>query len=120
TEHERVKLERLRIPFPMTGDLNWRALLVTYRGAPMYLSLTFSHLIVDVWSIHHLQDQFKELVAGGGAAVETGFTPRRLARRQRAADWRPRQEASERYWRDVFAAGLMDRLPTLPAKVEKE
>ncbi|WP_187281019.1 condensation domain-containing protein [Nonomuraea sp. C10] len=120
TEHERVKLERLAIPFPMTGDLNWRALMVTYRGAPMYLSLTFSHLIVDVWSIHHLQDQFKALVAGSGAAVETGFTPRELARRQREESWRPRQAASERYWRDVLAGGLTDRLPTLPARTEKE
>ncbi|MGI5274506.1 condensation domain-containing protein [Nonomuraea sp. CA-218870] len=120
TEHERVKRERLTIPFPMTDDLNWRALLVTYRGAPMYLSLTFSHLIVDVWSIHHLQDQFKALVAGQGAAIETGFTPRELARRQRAESWQPRQAASERYWRDVLAGGLMDRLPTLPAHAEKE
>ncbi len=121
TEHERVKMERVAIPFPMTGDLNWRALMVSSEGAPMYLSLTFSHLIVDVWSIHHLQDQFKALVAGRPAAeVELGSTPRELARRQAEASWQPVQAASERYWRGVFADGLMDRLPTLPARVERE
>ncbi|GAA2266276.1 hypothetical protein GCM10010149_03180 [Nonomuraea roseoviolacea subsp. roseoviolacea] len=118
-EHEQTKAELVAEPFAMSGDLNWRARLVTTGGAPLYISLAFSHLILDLWSIHHLQDQFKALLADPGATAETGFTPRELARRQREESWRPRQESSERYWRDVLAQGLMDGLPTLPARVKR-
>ncbi|MBP2707936.1 hypothetical protein JOL79_29565 [Microbispora sp. RL4-1S] len=119
TEHERTKAEQAAVPFPMAGDLNWRGLLVSSRGAPMYLSLVFSHLIVDLWSIQHLEDQFKALVADPRATAPLGPAPRALARAQRAESWRPRQEQSERYFRDVMSAGLMDRLPTLPSRARR-
>ncbi|MBN6053830.1 hypothetical protein JYK22_17955, partial [Nonomuraea sp. RK-328] len=118
-EHEQTKAELVAEPFAMSGDLNWRGRLVSSGGAPMYISLAFSHLILDLWSIHHLQDQFKALVADPGATAATGLTPRELARRQREEAWRPRQESSERYWRDVLAEGLMDGLPTLPSRVKR-
>ncbi|MEW9555554.1 condensation domain-containing protein [Nonomuraea sp. NPDC050783] len=119
-EHERVKNEMLAVPFAVEGDFNWRARLVSSRGAPLYMALTFSHLIVDLWSIHHLQDQFKALLADPGATAVTGPAPRELARRQREEPWRARQEGSERYWRGVLAEGLMDALPTLPARVKRD
>ncbi|MET7461307.1 condensation domain-containing protein [Nonomuraea sp. NPDC005501] len=119
-EHEQTKAELVARPFAMSGDLNWRGRLVrSPDGAPLYISLAFSHLILDLWSIHHLQDQFKALVADPDATAARGLTPRELARRQREEAWRPRQESSERYWQDVLAEGLMDRLPTLPARVKR-
>ncbi|MCK2222068.1 condensation domain-containing protein (plasmid) [Actinomadura sp. ATCC 31491] len=118
-EHELTKAELLAVPFAMEGDLNWRGRLVAMHGSPLYLSLTFSHLIVDLWSIHHVQDQFKALLADPGATAVTGPAPRELARRQREESWRPRQEGAERYWRGVLAQGLTDALPTLPAKAKR-
>ncbi|MBB3725262.1 condensation domain-containing protein [Nonomuraea dietziae] len=120
SEHERTKAELVALPFSMAGDLNWRGRMVSSRGAPVYLSLTFSHLIVDLWSIHHLQDEFKALTSGAGGVAPAGPPPRELARRQRGAAWRPRQESAERYWRGVLAEGLTDELPTLPARVKRE
>lgn len=119
TEHERTKAELVTVPFAMSDALNWRGRLVSSEGAPMYLCLSFSHLIVDLWSIHHLQDQFKALVADPRATAAMGPSPRELARGQLEESWRPRQESSERYWRGVLDDGLMDVLPTLPAKVKR-
>ncbi|MGP4100604.1 condensation domain-containing protein [Nonomuraea sp. KM90] len=119
TEFELTKAELVAKPFSMIGDPNWRGRLVSSEGTPLYLSLTFSHRIVDLWSIHHLQDQFKALVADPRATAAVGPPPRELARRQREESWRPRQEGSERYWRAVLDKGLMDGLPTLPAKVKR-
>ncbi|MBT2230344.1 condensation domain-containing protein [Nonomuraea sp. NEAU-A123] len=116
---ERTKEELATIPFPMTDALPWRGVLVTTDGAPVFLALSFSHLIVDVWSIHHLQDQFRALVADPDADADMGPTLRELARRQRDESWRGQQESSERYWRQVLADGLMDELPTLPAGAER-
>ncbi|MEU4575380.1 condensation domain-containing protein [Nonomuraea sp. NPDC023979] len=118
-EHERTKAELVAVPFAMADDLNWRGRLVCSRGAPVYLTLVFSHLIVDLWSIHHLQDEFKALTSGARPAP-AGPPPREVARRQRADAWRPRQEGAERYWRSVLAEGLTDELPTLPARVKRE
>ncbi|QYC42690.1 Linear gramicidin synthase subunit B [Nonomuraea coxensis DSM 45129] len=120
SEHERTKAEQLAIPFAMEDDLNWRARLVSTDGVPLYMTLTFSHLIVDVWSIHHIQDQFKALLADPGATAVTGPAPREVGRRQREESWRPRQESSERYWRGVLEQGLTDALPTLPARVKRD
>ncbi|MEU8382737.1 condensation domain-containing protein [Streptosporangium sp. NPDC048865] len=127
SEYELTKAELAALPFPMAGDLNWRGRMVSSRGAPMYMSLTFSHLIVDLWSIHHLLDEFKALTGTRAAPPSSPAPsspppppPRELARRQREAAWRPRQEAAERYWRGVLAEGLTDALPTLPARVKGE
>ncbi|MEU8265835.1 condensation domain-containing protein [Sphaerisporangium sp. NPDC049002] len=117
---EQAKDELSAIGFPMTGALGWRGVLVTTDGAPVFLALSFSHLILDVWSIHHLQDQFRALVADPRATARMGPSPRELARQQRTNGvWRERQESSERYWRRVLADGLMDELPTLPAGVKR-
>ncbi|MGC5015560.1 condensation domain-containing protein [Streptosporangium sp. DT93] len=137
SEHERTKAELVAMPFAMAGDLNWRGRLVSTGGAPMYLTLAFSHLIVDLWSIHHLQDEFKALMSGAAALSPASPSasassallpvsppppppPREMARRQREAAWLPRQEGAERHWRSVLADGLMDGLPTLPARVKGE
>lgn len=125
SEYERTKAELAALPFPMAGDLNWRGRMVSSGGAPMYLSLTFSHLIVDLWSIHHLLDEFKALTSGARTVPVAPPSPpppppRELARRQREAAWQPRQEGAERYWRRVVAEGLTDELPTLPARVKRE
>ncbi len=116
---DETKAELVARPFTMSGDLNWRGQVVGSEGRPVYLTMAFSHLIVDVWSIHQLRDQFKALAADLGAVAAIGPAPRELARRQRQESWRPRQESSERYWRGVLDQGLTDALPTLPARVKR-
>jgi hypothetical protein len=75
----------LSIPFPMTGELCWRAVLVTSGGAPMFISLSFSHLILDVWSVLELQQQFQATLGSASAEPSTpaGPTARELAVQQR-------------------------------------
>ncbi|GAA0974304.1 hypothetical protein GCM10009555_030400 [Acrocarpospora macrocephala] len=107
------------VPFPMEGGLCWRGQLVTTDGSPVFLALSFSHLILDVWSINHLTDQFRALVADPEAVAELGPTPSELAREQRTELWRERKEASERYWRRTLGDVLADPLPTLPARVKR-
>src|ERR1041384_4991472 len=99
---ERTKEELARRPLSRTGELPWRGLLVTTGGAPVFLALSFSHLILDVWSIHHLQAQFRALVVAPDATAQMGPTLRELASQQRGEAWRGQQEGSERYWRRVL------------------
>ena len=102
-------------PFPMTDDVGWRGVLVTSDGAPMLLSLAFSHLILDVWSIQKLEARFRALVADLDATAELGPTPRELAEQHRSESWRVRRDGCDRYWRRVLADGPMSQLPSLPA-----
>ncbi|GAA0440324.1 hypothetical protein Acor_12880 [Acrocarpospora corrugata] len=117
---EDVKNELCAVPFAMEGGLCWRGQLVTTNGSPVFLALSFSHLILDVWSINHLTDQFGALVADPEAVAELGPSPTELAHEQRTDLWRDRKEASERYWRRTLGDVLADPLPTLPAKVKRD
>ena len=111
----------LGMPFPMTGELCWRAVLVTSGGAPMFVSLSFSHLILDVWSVLELERQFRAELAsasaesGGPVGAESGGPfgpmPRELAAQQRQESAAGRRAASERYWRGVLPEQVDDRLP---------
>lgn len=119
----------LGIPFPMTGELCWRAVLVTSGGAPMFVSLSFSHLILDVWSVLELEQQFRAELGSVGAessgsvgaessgpvGAESsgpfGPMPRELASQQRQESAAGRRAASERYWRGVLSEQVHDRLP---------
>ncbi|MFI6499682.1 condensation domain-containing protein [Nonomuraea typhae] len=115
-EAERTAAELIGRPFPMSGDLNWRGLLVSVKGEPTFLALSISHLIMDAWSVRHLRDQFRALVADPGATAEQGPIPSILALRQREDAWADRRAGAERHWRGVLAGGLMDELPTLPSR----
>ncbi|MGX7825904.1 condensation domain-containing protein [Actinokineospora sp. 24-640] len=106
-------------PFAMTGELGWRGHLVSTGGAPMFLALVYSHLIVDVWSTHHIQDDFRALVADPDAPDPDGPSPRELAAAQRGPDWRPRQAESERYWRRVLTDDIGRCFPTLPHRAQR-
>nr|WP_062330477.1 condensation domain-containing protein [Herbidospora sakaeratensis] len=117
---EDTKDELCAVPFAMEGGLLWRGRMITTNGSAVFLALSFSHLIMDVWSINHLTDQFSALIGDPGAVAELGPTPSELAREQRTERWRDRHEASERYWRRTLGDVLADPLPTLPAKVKRD
>jgi hypothetical protein len=118
---ERTTAELLAIPFPMTGELCWRGRLVSWRGAPMFLALSFSHLILDVWSVQELYTQFRGLLVNPDdptIAARVGPSARALAGEQRTEAGARRQQSAERYWREVLS-GRTVQLPTLPAGAER-
>ncbi len=118
---DRTTGELLAQPFPMTGELCWRGLLVSTDSAPMFLALSFSHLILDVWSVHELERQFRAVLADRDAATlnaRLSATPTELAARHRRDEAaRSRQEGAERYWRKVLTDELLYRPATLPPGV---
>ncbi len=113
---DRTTAELVSRPIAMTDSLGWQGVLVSTDGAPMFLSLSFSHLILDVWSVIELGRQFRELVAAPHCAAVTariGPSPRELARRQQQELSSPRQDGIERYWRRILSDDLIHQLPTL-------
>lgn len=117
---DRSTEDLLRIGFAMTGELCWRGALVTSGGAPMFLSLSFSHLILDVWAVLELQAQFE--AALGSAAGEPGLpaaAPRELAGQQRQESAAGRRAGAERYWRKLLSEQAGDRLPVLASGVRQ-
>jgi hypothetical protein len=118
---ERTTAELVAMPFPMTGELCWRGRLVSWRGAPMFLALSFSHLILDVWSVQELHTQFRGLLANPNdrtVAARVGPSPRQLAGEQRTEAGSRRQQSAERYWQEVLAE-LPPRLPAPAAGAER-
>jgi Condensation domain len=118
---DRTTAELLAIPFPMTGELCWRGRLVSWLGKPMFLALSFSHLILDVWSVQELHTQFRRLLTDPDdleVACRIGPSPRQLASEQRADAGLRRQQSAERYWQRVLAERAA-RLPVLPTGVER-
>jgi hypothetical protein len=106
--------------FPVTGDPGWRAVLATDGDRALFLSLTLSHMVVDVTAIRILQDRLLELAAHPGgpraAAARPGPAPRELALAQQGETWRSRREGSEKYWRRVLAGGAPRNLPAPPPR----
>ncbi|MEY9930257.1 hypothetical protein ABH926_004902 [Catenulispora sp. GP43] len=103
---------------PMTGGPCWRGSLVTTDGAPMFVSLAFSHLILDVWSMIELERRFRILAEDPEAGLDAGASQRDLSAAQHAEKWQTRQAAAEKYWRGVLAEAparfrLRQALPTL-------
>jgi Condensation domain len=121
SEPDRVTGELVARPFPMTDELCWRGLLVTTDGRPMYLAMAYSHLIVDVWSIHELERQFRAILTDPDTALlnyQLGASQQELAQRHRRdAGAQARQEGAERYWRKVLTDELAYQPPTPPAGV---
>lgn len=113
---ERTTAALIERPFAMTGDPCWRALLVTTGDEPMFCSLSFSHLILDVWSVLELTEQARALLAGvpaGEVAVRVGPSPRVLADRQRDETSAGRRASAQRYWRSILSEQVIDSLPAL-------
>ena len=101
---------------PMIGGPCWRGSLVTTDGAPMFVSLAFSHLILDVWSMIELERRFRILAEDPGADLDAGASQRDLSAAQYAEKWQTRQASAEKYWRGVLAeapTGFRQALPTL-------
>ena len=118
---DRTTNELIAIPFGMTGGLCWRGRLVSWRGAPMFLALSFSHLIMDVWSVQELHTQFRGLLANPGdptVAARLGASPRQLAEEQRSEAGSRRQQSAERYWQRVLAEPTV-QLPAPMAGTER-
>jgi hypothetical protein len=119
-EPDRSTAELIGVAFAMTDQLCWRAVLVSTQGAPMYLSLSFSHLILDVWSVLELRAQFSELLAGAEPAGPVGPTPREEAGKQSQDSAAGRRAGAERYWRQLLAAQPADQLPSLASGVRQD
>jgi len=118
---ERTTAELIAIPFPMTGGLCWRGQLVSWGGKPVFLSLSFSHLIFDVWSVQELHTQFRGLLADPddpAIARRVGPSPRQLADEQRSEAGERRQQSAEGYWQRMLAEPGI-QLPVLPAGTER-
>jgi hypothetical protein len=111
---DRTTAALVDVPFPMTEHLCWRGELVSTGGEPMFLSLSFSHLIVDVWSIIELSAQFSALLVDPGHVRPAAPSQRDLAAAQRTGAAEAKQRSAERYWRKVLADDGLRRLPTLP------
>lgn len=119
---ERTTADLVAIAFPMTDELCWSGVLVTTDGAPMFLSLSFSHLILDVWSTIELQAQFRAIMLDPGSpdlAERVGPSPQVLARLQRDDSAQARQDGADRYWRRVLSDESTYQLPTLPSGAER-
>ncbi|CAN5829832.1 hypothetical protein BH18ACT7_BH18ACT7_09810 [soil metagenome] len=117
---DRTTTELLTAPFPMTGGLCWRGVLVCSGGTPVFLSLSFSHLIVDVWSVRELQAQFEALLRDPDSPSQLpDLSPRELARREREQTAGRRQLAVQRYWQGVLADSRVPQLPTTPPRVTR-
>lgn len=118
---ERTTAELLAVPFPMTGELCWRGRLVSWRNSPVFLALSFSHLILDVWSVQELYTQFRGLLANPNdptIAARRGPSPRQLADEQHTEAGIRRQQSAERYWQEMLAERTV-RLPVLAAGAER-
>lgn len=116
---ERTTTELLDAPFPMTGGLCWRAVLVSSGGAPVFLSLSFSHVIVDIWSVREMQAQFEVLLRDPEAPDGPDeLSPRVLAAFERAQPVR-RHDAAERYWQSVLTDLRVPTFPTIPPRVTR-
>ena len=116
---DRTSDELAGVPIPMTGSPGWRGQLVSTGGAPMFLSVSFSHLIVDVWSVQKLTAQFHALLADPDASAPAGPTPRQLAVQQRGESRRGQRDGADRYWRRILADGPAWQLPSLPAGAKR-
>lgn len=118
---DRTSAELLSLPFPMTGGLCWRGRLVSWRNAPMFLAMSFSHLIMDVWSVQELHTQFRALLADPddqAVLARLGRSPRQLAAEQRSEAGERRQLTAERYWQRVLAEPAV-QLPVPPSGTER-
>ena len=113
-EPGRMTAELAATPIPMTGGLCWRGVLVTMHGEPMFLALSFSHLILDIWSTLELERQFHALAADPAAELPPTVSPRELMCRQVEAGWEGRDRPAERYWAKFVGSALPTALPTLP------
>ncbi|TDQ00462.1 condensation domain-containing protein [Labedaea rhizosphaerae] len=114
-EPERMTGELAATPIPMTGGLCWRGELVTMYGEPMFLSLAFSHLILDIWSTLELERQFFALAADPAAELPPTVSPRELMCGQVEAAWAGRDRPAERHWGKFVGTELPTALPTLPS-----
>lgn len=111
---DRTKDELVGVPIEATDAFGWRGRMVTTGGIPRFLALSFSHLIVDVWSIKHLEDQFRTLVGDPWFDVPPSPSPRDLVRRQYDDT-----HIADRYWNRILAEEPMHRLPTLASGAER-
>ncbi|MEO6501008.1 MAG: condensation domain-containing protein [Jatrophihabitantaceae bacterium] len=121
-EPDRSTAELIGIGFAMTGELCWRGVQVSSAGAPMYLSLSFSHLILDVWSVLELQVQFNALLASPIAEPvhPAEPSPRELACQQRQDSAQSRRAGAERHWRQFLTAQPTEQLPALGSGVRQD
>ncbi|MCP3759098.1 condensation domain-containing protein [Streptomyces sp. TBY4] len=105
--------------FPVTDDVGWRSALVLRDGAPQYLSLSLSHMAVDLWSVQELETQFRALVADPSTELDPAPTARELALAQRSESWASRRKGFEKYWVNLLEKGPLHNLPASPPRTSE-
>jgi Condensation domain len=103
-------------PFPVTGDVGWRALLTTSGGRPRFLALSLSHMVVDLWAVQELETEFRALVADPDRDDGPAPAPRDLALLQRGEAFAARRRGAEAYWRRLLTNGPVRNLPAPPPR----
>jgi len=103
--------------FDYDTDRGWRAFLtLDAHGRPDELLLCMSHLIVDGWSMRHLDMELAPLIGerpfDWDHATTSLRTTAELADLQRGDAWAGRREQAETYWRDFFTLAPVHRLQT--------
>lgn len=95
--------------FDFANEVGWRgAVVVDDRGDPRCLVLSVSQLILDGWSLRHLDMELAPLRGEDTFDADHGTTSLRrtteLAREQHGDEWRATRELGERYWRTYLQA----------------
>ncbi|MFI6820236.1 condensation domain-containing protein [Micromonospora sp. NPDC050187] len=99
---------------PAVGPL-FRCALLTRDGAPRYLLLVTSHMVLDDWSGTLVSREYTALLAGATLPAAT-WQPLEQAGWEASEPGRRLHERSIRYWRDTFAtAPRFPRQPDLKA-----
>lgn len=97
--------------FPIVGDPGWHGVLASSGNQSLYLALSLSHLVVDLWAVQELEAQFHELAREPSAGPGTAPAPRALAALQLGDAWSTRRRGAEKYWRKVLNSGPVRNLP---------
>ncbi|MGC5334081.1 condensation domain-containing protein [Micromonospora sp. DT62] len=104
-----------QLPFPVLDDPGWHGRLVSVAGQPQFLALSLSHMVVDLWAIQELEQQFRAVVTDPGAGSAPAPRSRELALAQRSDSWQSRRRRAETYWRRLLTDGPVRNLPAPPA-----
>lgn len=111
-EAQRVLRELYARPFPVVGDPGRHGVLITVAGRPVWLAVSMSHMVVDVWAIRALEAELRLAARqDAGAAAGPAPAPRALAALQHGDAWAARRRGAEKHWRRVLDGGPLRNLP---------
>jgi hypothetical protein len=111
-EAQQVLRELYARPFPVVGDPGRHGVLITVGGRPVWLAVSMSHMVVDVWAIRALESELRLAAReDAGAAAVVAPAPRALAALQHGDAWAARRRGAQKHWRRVLDTGPLHNLP---------